>query len=201
MCPDDLERYAPAVLPSSPPPDWSLDSVSLAERLIGASLLVDGVGGVIVETEAYRADDAASHSHRGPTRANAAMFGPPGRAYVYRSYGVHWCLNFVCSDHDGSGVLIRALEPLWGLDVMARRRGTAEPRLLCSGPGRLTQALGVTYAHNGLPLEEPPFLVASPQRPAAVATCTRIGISREAHKPWRFLMEGSPFVSRPVRRT
>ncbi len=162
------------------------------------TVLVDGVGGVIVETEAYTPDDPASHSFRGPTPRNAAMFGPPGHAYVYRSYGIHWCLNFVCGgDAPGSAVLIRALQPTAGLDAMAARRGLAEPRRLVAGPGRLCQALAVTGAHDCLALDAPPFRLEQGAGAAAIATDRRIGISRAVENPWRFGLAGSPFVSRP----
>ena len=179
------------------PLDFMAPSTDLARALIGVTVLVDGVGGRIVETEAYDVDDAASHSHRGPTPRNQAMFGPPGHAYVYRSYGIHWCINFVCREAGhGAGVLIRALEPTHGLDEMARRRGLDDPRLLCAGPGRVGQALGITGAHNGLPLDRPPFDL----RPATDAVETvvgvRIGISKAMDMPWRFGLAGSRFVSR-----
>jgi DNA-3-methyladenine glycosylase len=132
------------------PADFMGDAPQVAQALIGAVLLVDGVGGRIVETEAYDREDPASHSHSGPTLRNQAMFGPPGRAYVYRSYGIHWCLNFVCREEGhGAGVLIRAIEPLEGIPIMCERRGLHEPRLLCSGPGRVGQALGIVHAFNG----------------------------------------------------
>ena len=146
--------------------DFAGDAVELARALIGATLRVDGVGGRIVETEAYDMADPASHSHGGPTERNRSMFGPPGHAYVYRSYGMHWCLNFVCREAGhGAGVLIRALEPTHGLDRMRARRGLEDIRLLCAGPGRLGQALGITRALDGLPLDALPFEVLTPDTP------------------------------------
>jgi len=177
--------------------DFDHPALALAPALIGATLRIDGVGGVIVETEAYSPDDPASHSYVGPTARNASMFAGPGRAYVYRSYGIHWCLNLTC--RSGSAVLIRALEPTAGLERMVERRGTAELRLLCSGPGRLAQALGVTRALDGRMLDAPPFIVLPGDAPAEVMTGPRIGITKAADKPWRFGLRGSPFVSRPFR--
>jgi len=167
----------------------------LAVALLGATLEVGGVGGRIVETEAYAPEDPASHSFRGPTRRNAVMFGPVGRAYVYRIYGMHWCLNFV-GGATGSAVLIRAIEPTFGLDVMAGRRGLSDPRLLCAGPGRLAQALGITGAQNGAPLDRPPFLLREGESGLAVAVGPRIGITKAAERPWRFGVAGSRFLSR-----
>lgn len=179
---------------------FAADAASVAERLIGWSLFIDGVGGRIVETEAYDSDDPASHSHRGRTPRNGAMFGETAHAYVYRSYGIHWCLNFVCDAHrPGSAVLIRALEPLAGQDRMAERRGTAAPALLCSGPGRLAQALGIDAGHNGRDLCAPPFELQPPAGPSQVWRGPRIGISKAVHIPWRFAVMGSPFLSRPAR--
>lgn len=167
-----------------------------APRLLGALLLVDGVGGMIVETEAYSADDPASHSFRGPTARNAPMFGAAGRAYVYRIYGLHWCLNVVCdAATPGSAVLIRALEPTHGLDRMAERRGTTDPAKLCSGPARLCQALAVAGEHNGLPMDQPPFQLELGDPVQAVAG-PRIGITQGAETAWRFGLAGSRFHSR-----
>jgi DNA-3-methyladenine glycosylase len=173
----------------------------VAPELVGAALLVDGVGGTIVEVEAYDHEDPAAHGYRGRTPRNASMFGPPGRAYVYRSYGIHWCLNFVCEEEGvASAVLIRALEPERGLEEMRARRGMDGVRLLCAGPGRLCQALGVTRDHDGLPLDEPPFeLVARREEPEIVAG-PRIGITQAADRPWRYCLAGSRYLSRPVRR-
>jgi len=180
--------------------DFSTSSHVVARQLIGVTLLVDGVGGRIVETEAYDREDPASHSFSGPTERNMAMFGLPAHAYVYRSYGIHWCLNFVCREAGhGAGVLIRALEPLAGLEQMRARRDTGDDRLLCSGPGKLCQALGVTRVHNGMPLARPPFeLVAAPAG-VDVVSAPLIGISKAIDVPWRFGLAGSRYVSRPFR--
>jgi DNA-3-methyladenine glycosylase len=183
--------------------DFDASSVEVARRLIGVTLLVDGVGGRIVETEAYDRDDPASHSHAGPTTRNATMFGPPAHAYVYRSYGLHWCLNFVCREAGhGAGVLIRAIEPLAGIDTMRERRGLQDVHLLCAGPGRVGQALGITRELDGCPLGAPPFeliaAAAGAARPA-VARGPRIGITKAADVPWRFGLRGSRFLSRPFR--
>jgi len=179
------------------PADFAGDSHDLARALIGAVLLVDGVGGRIVETEAYDREDPASHSYSGPTVRNQAMFGPPGRAYVYRSYGIHWCLNFVCrEDGHGAGVLIRAIEPLHGTAAMQQRRGLSDPKLLCAGPGRVGQALGITHAMNGARLDRAPFQVLAAEAGLPVVAGPRIGISKAADVPWRFGLAASPFLSR-----
>jgi DNA-3-methyladenine glycosylase len=179
------------------PIDFAAPSVDVARALIGVTLRVDGVGGRIVETEAYDAGDPASHSHGGPSVRNASMFGPPGHAYVYRSYGIHWCLNFVCREvGHGAGVLIRALEPVDGLEVMRERRAVDDARLLCAGPGRVGQALGITRAHDGLPLDRPPFELVLPHEVQQVLVGVRIGISKAQDMPWRFGLQGSHFVSR-----
>jgi DNA-3-methyladenine glycosylase len=170
----------------------------VAPELIGATLLVDGVGGVIVEVEAYHHTDPAAHSYIGLTERNAVMFGPPGYAYVYRSYGIHWCLNVVCEEEgSASAVLIRALEPTQGLAAMRRRRGLREARALCSGPGKLAQALGVTHAHNGLALDRPPFELRAREATPEIVTGPRIGISKAVERPWRYGLKGSPFLSKP----
>ena len=170
----------------------------VAPELVGATLLVDGVGGPIVEVEAYDHEDPAAHGYRGRTERNASMFGPPGHAYVYRSYGIHWCLNFVCEEEGvASAVLIRALEPTRETEVMCERRGLDNPRLLCAGPGRLCQALGITREHDGLALDEPPFELLGPAGRPGLVTGPRIGITKAANEPWRYGLAGSKFLSRP----
>jgi DNA-3-methyladenine glycosylase len=173
----------------------------VAPDLIGVTLLVDGVGGRIVEVEAYDQEDPASHAHRGRTARNAAMFGPPGHAYVYRSYGIHWCLNLVCG---GAGVpeavLIRALEPTARLDLQRTRRGVVDVRALCSGPGKLCQALGITREHNGLALDVPPFELVEREEVPEIVTGPRIGITRATELSWRYMSAGSPYLSRAAPR-
>ena len=181
--------------------DFDRPSDEMAQVLIGATLLVDGIGGRIVETEAYDRTDPASHSFSGPTARNQSMFGPPGRAYVYRSYGIHWCLNFVCREEGhGAGVLIRAIEPMYGIEVMQQRRGVADIRLLCSGPGRVGQALAITRDLNGQRLDRPPFRVLAAQGRFDIVTGPRIGISKAMEIHWRFGLAGSRFLSRPFAR-
>jgi DNA-3-methyladenine glycosylase len=172
----------------------------VAPELIGATLLFRGIGGTIVEVEAYHHTDPAAHSFGGQTARNAVMFGPPGYAYVYRSYGIHWCVNFVC-EHEGSAsaVLIRALEPIAGLPTMRRRRGLAAPHLLCAGPGRLCEALGISGAHNGLALDRPPFELRARASAAEIVVGPRIGITKAADSPWRYGLKGSRFVSKPFK--
>jgi DNA-3-methyladenine glycosylase len=176
---------------------FARSSHEVAPDLIGVTLLVDGVGGPIVEVEAYDQDDPASHSFNGRTSRNAVMFGPAGHAYVYRSYGIHWCLNVVCAEPGrAEAVLIRALQPEHGLETMRARRGVGAERALCSGPGKLCQALAVTGAHDGLPLDEPPFELLARAKPSAIATGTRIGLTKAAERPWRYGLAGSPYLSR-----
>ncbi|HKO75336.1 MAG TPA: DNA-3-methyladenine glycosylase [Gaiellaceae bacterium] len=173
----------------------------VAPDLIGCTVLVDGVGGPIVEVEAYDQEDPASHGFRGETARNRSMFGPPGHAYVYRSYGIHWCLNLVCEDEDvAAAVLLRALEPTQGVEAMRTRRGLDEPRLLAAGPGRLCQALGVTREHDGLPLDRPPFELRAREAEPEIVNGPRVGISRAADLPWRYGLAGSPYLSRSFVR-
>ncbi len=181
-----------------PPDFYARPAPDLARVLIGVQLLVDGVGGRVVETEAYDRDDPASHSFNGLTARNAAMFGPPGTVYVYRSYGLHWCLNVVCGVAPGSAVLIRALEPEHGLELMRERRGKVAERDLCRGPGRLCQALAISGAVNGQSLDTAPFTVRDRTVPLEVVMGQRIGITRGADTLWRFGLAGSRFLSRPM---
>ena len=180
--------------------DFSRSVHEVAPELVGATLLVDGIGGRIVEVEAYDREDPASHGYRGRTERNASMFGPPGHAYVYRSYGVHWCLNLVCeAEGVPSAVLVRALEPTHGFDEMRQRRGLDAPRLLASGPGRLCQALGITREHDGLALDRPPFALRERPEPVEVHAGARVGITRGTELSWRYAEAGSRFLSRPLR--
>jgi DNA-3-methyladenine glycosylase len=169
----------------------------VAPKLIGATLLVDGVGGTIVEVEAYDQDDPASHSFRGMTARTASMFGPAGHAYVYRSYGIHWCLNLVCGEEGrAEAALVRALEPTRGLEAMRERRGQEAKRALCSGPGKLCQALGISRVHDGFALDEPPFELVACEAEPPLAIGPRIGITRATEQPWRYGLADSPFLSR-----
>ena len=170
----------------------------IAPDLIGTTLLVDGVGGIIVEVEAYHHTEPAAHSYRGPTPRNSVMFGPPGFIYVYRSYGIHWCVNFVCEEAgSASAVLIRALEPTHGIPTMRRRRGLHDERALCSGPGKLTEALGITREHNGLALDAPPFALHASKATVDVVSGIRIGLTKAVDLPWRYGLKGSKFLSKP----
>jgi DNA-3-methyladenine glycosylase len=173
----------------------------VAPDLIGATLLVDGVGGRIVEVEAYDQQDPASHAFRGLTPRNAVMFGPPGYAYVYRSYGIHWCLNLVCGgDGVPEAVLIRALEPTRGVELLRSRRGVEDLRALCSGPGKLCQALGITREHDGLALDVPPFRLEARTGILEIVTGPRIGLTRATELNWRYMSAGSPYLSRAAPR-
>jgi DNA-3-methyladenine glycosylase len=169
----------------------------VAPDLIGATLLVDGVGGLIVEVEAYHHTDPAAHSYNGPTPRNRIMFGPPGFCYVYRSYGIHWCVNFVCeAEGSASAVLIRALEPTHGIAAMRRRRGLEEVRSLCSGPGKLCAALGITIKQSELALDQPPFALHARVGEVDVVSGVRIGLTKAADYPWRYGLKDSAFVSK-----
>jgi DNA-3-methyladenine glycosylase len=173
----------------------------VAPDLIGATFLFGGAGGIITEVEAYHHTDPAAHSYNGPTPRNRVMFGPPGCFYVYRSYGIHWCINFVCeSAGSASAVLLRALEPTEGLAAMRRRRRTDDPRLLCSGPGRLTEALGITVAQNGAAVDAPPFELRARTGEVAILAGPRIGITKAVDLPWRYGLAGSRFLSKPFKR-
>ena len=176
---------------------WERPVVAVARALIGTTLLIDGVGGIIVETKAYDVDDPAAHSFGGPSKRNAAMFGPGGHAYVYRIYGLHWCLNLVAGTQPGGAVLIRAIAPTQGVETMRARRGLEALSALCSGPGKLAQALAVTGAMTGLPLDRPPFTLAAPAAAPEIVVGTRIGITKAIDHPWRFGLAGSDFVSKP----
>ena len=171
----------------------------VARELIGCRLFFAGVGGTIVETESYERDDPACHAYVGLTDRTEVLFGPPGRAYVYLSYGIHSLLNAVCEpEGEAAAVLIRALEPSAGLEAMRERRGERPDHELCSGPGKLTEALGVGLEQNDTELDRDPFLLLPPPgRVPAVVTGPRIGITKAVERPWRFCAAGSRFVSRP----
>jgi DNA-3-methyladenine glycosylase len=180
------------------PPFFARSVHEVAPDLIGTTLLVDGVGGIIVEVEAYHHTEPAAHSYRGPTPRNSVMFGPPGFTYVYRSYGIHWCVNFVCEKTgSASAVLIRAIAPTHGIPAMRRRRGLHDERSLCSGPGKLTEALGITHAHNGLALDAPPIALYARTAEPDIVTGIRIGITKAVGLPWRYGLKDSKFLSKP----
>jgi DNA-3-methyladenine glycosylase len=180
---------------------FARDVHTVARELIGATLLVDDVGGRIVEVEAYHHEDPAAHGYGGRTERNATMFGPPGRVYVYRSYGIHWCMNFVCAEvGEADAVLLRALQPTHGLDAMRARRGLEDVRLLCAGPGRTCQALGVTGEHDGKALDRAPFALYAREEIREIVTGPRVGITKAAELPWRYGLAGSRFLSRSFRR-
>ena len=191
---------SPAVPPLGKPLKRSFFDRSVHEvapDLIGATFLVDGVGGIIVEVEAYHHTDPAAHSFRGPTARNKVMFGPAGFSYVYRSYGIHWCVNFVCEEEgSASAVLIRALQPTHGIATMRRRRGLHDERALCSGPGKLCEALGITFEHSELPLDKPPIALYARTEKVDLVTDIRIGITKAVDLPWRYGLKGSKFVSK-----
>jgi DNA-3-methyladenine glycosylase len=173
--------------------------LEVAPDLIGVTLLVNGVGGIIVEVEAYHHTEPAAHSYRGPTPRNSVMFGPPGFVYVYRSYGIHWCVNFVCEKAgSASAVLIRALQPTHGVAAMRRRRGLHGEKSLCSGPGKLTEALGITHQHNGLALDAPPFALHARVGTPDIVAGIRIGLTKAVELPWRYGLKGSKFLSKPL---
>lgn len=180
--------------------DFSQDAPAVARQLIGATFLADGVGGIIVETEAYDQTEPASHSYAGQTPRNRAMFGEPAHLYVYRSYGIHWCVNFTCRESGhGAAVLIRAIEPTQGIAVMKARRHNENPRLLCAGPGRLCQALGITREMDGAALSSPRFSLSPAAGNVRIISGARIGISKATDLPWRFGLAGSAYLSRPFR--
>jgi DNA-3-methyladenine glycosylase len=200
--PKTVDKTAVAVAPRLGKPlkrsFFARGVLEVAPDLIGATLLVDGVGGIIVEVEAYHHSEPAAHSFNGPTPRNMVMFGPAGFSYVYRSYGIHWCVNFVCEKAgEASAVLIRALEPTHGLAAMRRRRGLEDERALCSGPGKLCEALGITIQTSELPLDQPPFALHARVGQSNVVSGIRIGITKAVDLPWRYGLKGSKFVSKP----
>ena len=181
-------------------PNFEDGPVDVARGLIGCTLLVHGVGGTIVETEAYDVDDEASHSFRGVTPRNKAMFGPPGSAYVYLSYGLHWCFNLVCRPAgEGAAVLIRALEPTRGVSTMEIRRRTTDLRRLCAGPGCVAQALGLDQSFDGAVIKPPAMELSPPMAVPEISVGCRIGISKAANRPWRFALMNSRYLSKPIK--
>jgi DNA-3-methyladenine glycosylase len=197
-----LKQRMPEIDAPLPEEFYARETVEVARDLVGRTLRYESpeglLSGIIVETEAYGPDDAANHAFRGQTARNAAMFGPPGRAYVYRIYGMHWCLNAVTRGEGyGEAVLLRAVEPVSGIDVMQRNRGGLGLPLLCKGPGRLCAAFGITGALNGADLSTGPLTIVGEAAPVSeIAASTRVGISKAADLPWRFYLAGNPFVSR-----
>ncbi|HVE80724.1 MAG TPA: DNA-3-methyladenine glycosylase [Candidatus Dormibacteraeota bacterium] len=180
---------------------YSQDAVTLAQNLLGCELVhktPDGItAGIIVETEAYRQDDEASHSFNGQTPRNSIMFGAGGRAYVYFTYGMHYCMNVVCGGEGfAEAVLIRALEPIEGTELMKRRRNTDDIYNLCSGPAKLVQAMGITREHNGRTLSAKDFYIKPRRFAPEVSASPRIGISQAIDKPWRFFVTESKFVTK-----
>ncbi|CAN5273380.1 DNA-3-methyladenine glycosylase [soil metagenome] len=171
---------------------------AVAPDLIGATMLVDGVGGIITEVEAYHQTEPAAHSFNGPTPRTMVMFGPPGFLYVYRSYGIHWCMNVVCEkEGSASAVLIRAIAPTHGIPAMRRRRGLHDERMLCSGPGKLCEAMAVSDKHNGLALDALPIAIHARTRKPEIVSGLRIGITKAVELPWRYGLKGSKFLSKP----
>jgi DNA-3-methyladenine glycosylase len=200
MAPSRIPASQPALVLGKPLTRAFFDrSVhKVAPDLIGVTLLVDGVGGIIVEVEAYHHTEPSAHSFNGPTPRNLVMFGPPGVAYVYRSYGIHWCVNFVCEKAgSAAAVLIRALQPTHGIPAMRRRRGLHDERSLCSGPGKLCEALGITHAHNGLALDAPPIALHARVKKPDVVAGVRIGLTKAVELPWRYGLRDSKFLSKP----
>jgi DNA-3-methyladenine glycosylase len=197
-----ISKHASAISPALGKPlkraFFGRSVLKVAPDLIGVTLLVDGVGGIIVEVEAYRHTEPAAHSFNGPTPRNQVMFGPPGFIYVYRSYGIHWCVNFVCEkEGSASAVLIRALQPTHGIATMRRRRGLHDERALCSGPGKLTEALAITHRHNGLALDAPPFALYARTGKVEIVSGVRIGLTKAVDLPWRYGLKDSKFLSKP----
>ena len=172
----------------------------VAANLIGCTLSHRGVGGLIVETEAYERDDPACHAYGGPTRRNAPLFGPPGMTYVYLCYGIHSMFNIVAElEGTAAAILIRALEPTHGTDAMYERRGVADVRALCSGPGKICEALGIELAQSGMDALAEPFELRSPDvGERKIVDGPRIGLTKAADYPWRYCLAGSRFLSRPA---
>ena len=198
---NESRAAAPAAAPGLGPDYFERSVHEIAPELVGATLLFGDCGGIIVETEAYDQDDPACHAHVGLTPRTSVLFGPPGRAYVYLSYGIHRLFNVVCEPEGrGAAVLVRALQPAYGIPAMRRRRGKRADIDLCSGPGKLSQALDMGLEHNGLPLDAAPFQIlprSEEWRDVEVVTGPRIGITKAADYPWRYCAAGNRYVSRP----